>query len=378
MLIKLAPVTGTVMRLLYVVACIITLVGCSKEIEHTESPIRPIAWTAVKTSNFEQVRTLSGIVAPVENASLSFEVNGKVEKVFVKLGDTVSKGQPLAKLNQLTFQLSFESASAQVKQAEATLQEAQNEYERYKTLSEQGLVSKSGFDNSKSAFESAKSAVDVANAQLNIARKNVQDSELLAPYDGVITKRLIEPSQQVAAGQSVFEIEGQHGFEVRVMVPESIIHDLNSDMTLKVTYPVMPQLSMKGHISEKGTRAESANAFPVTVILDEENSVLRAGMTAEVEFVYQGVGRTGYTGPSIRIPVSALGADIKQKAFVFVFDPNTQLLEKRFVQTENVINNQVIISNGLKDDEIIATAGIAFLRDGQKVSLLDNAVQRFN
>ncbi|MDE3273019.1 hypothetical protein ON073_13380 [Pseudoalteromonas sp. G4] len=162
------------------------------------------------------------------------------------------------------------------------------------------------------------------------------------------------------------------------MVPESIIHDLNSDMTLKVTYPVMPQLSMKGHISEKGTRAESANAFPVTVILDEENPVLRAGMTAEVEFVYQGVGRTGYTGPSIRIPVSALGADIKQKAFVFVFDTNTQLLEKRFVQTENVINNQVLISSGLQDDEIIATAGIAFLRDGQKVSLLDNAVQRFN
>ena len=126
---NLALITGTVMRLLYVVACLITLVGCSKEIEHTESPIRPIAWTAVKTSNFEQVRTLSGIVAPVENANLSFEVNGKVEDVFVKLGDTVTKGQPLAKLNQLTFQLSFESASAQVKQAEATLQEAQNEYE---------------------------------------------------------------------------------------------------------------------------------------------------------------------------------------------------------------------------------------------------------
>jgi multidrug efflux pump subunit AcrA (membrane-fusion protein) len=90
------------------------------------------------------------------------------------------------------------------------------------------------------------------------------------------------------------------------------------------------------------------------------------------------MGRTGYTGPSIRIPVSSLGADVKQKAYVFVFNPETQLLEKRFVQTENVINNEVIISKGLNDNEIIATAGIAFLRDGQKVSLLDNAVQRFN
>ena len=239
-------------------------------------------------------------------------------------------------------------------------------------------MSRSGFDNSKSAFESAKSAVDVAKAQLNIARKNVADSELLAPYDGIITKRLIEPSQQVSAGQSVFEIEGQHGFEVRVMVPESIIHDLNADMNLKITYPVMPDIEMRGHISEKGTRAESANAFPVTVILDEENPILRAGMTAEVEFIYQGVGRTGYTGPSIRVPITSLGADIKQKSYVYVFHPDTQLLEKRYVQTENVINNQVLISSGLKDDEIIATAGIAFLRDGQKVSLLDNTIARFN
>ena len=366
------------MRLFTFLAIAIVLTGCSQEAEHSDPVIRPIAWTAAKTTDFKQVRTLSGIVAPVEDAKLSFEVNGKVEKVYVKLGDRVTKGQPLAKLNQLTFQLSFESATAQLKQAEASLLEASNEFERYKQLSEKGLVSRSGYDNSKSAFESAKSAVDVANAQLNIARKNVQDSELLAPYDGVITKRLIEPSQQVAAGQSVFEIEGQHGFEVRVLVPESIIHNLNAEMKLKVTYPVMPDLVMAGHISEKGTRAESANAFPVTVILDEESATLRAGMTAEVEFIYQGIGRTGFTGPSIRVPVTALGADIGQKSFVFVFNPDTQTLEKRFVQTENVMNNEVYISSGLKDGEIIATAGIAFLRDGQTVSLLDNAVGRFN
>ena len=206
----------------------------------------------------------------------------------------------------------------------------------------------------------------------------MQDSTLLAPYDGIITKRLIEPSQQVSMGESVFEIEGQHGFEVSVMVPENIIHDLNSDMNLKITFPVKPDLEMRGHISEKGTRAESANAFPVTVILDEEHPILRAGMTAEVEFIYQGMGRTGYSGPIIRIPISSLGAELNQKNYVYVFNPDTQLLEKRYVQTENVMNNQVFVSSGLKNNEIIATAGVAFLRDGQQVSLLDNSIQRFN
>ena len=126
------------MRLLIFVAMTLVLAGCSKDTEQAEPVIRPIAWTAVKTTNFEQIRTLSGIVAPVEDANLSFEVNGKVEKVYVKLGDVVTKGQPLAKLNQLTFQLSFESATAQLKQAEAGLLEASNEYKRYEQLSEKG------------------------------------------------------------------------------------------------------------------------------------------------------------------------------------------------------------------------------------------------
>ena len=369
---------GTNMRMLKCLIFILLLAGCSQEKIPTKEVIRPIAWTSVNTSNFEQVRTLSGIVAPVEDANLSFEVNGKVEQVFVKLGDSVKKGQPLAKLNQLSFQLSFKSASAQLEQAKASLLEASNEFKRYQQLIEKGLVSRSGFDNSKSVYESAKSAVDVSNAQLNIARKDVQDSTLLAPYDGIITKRLIEPSQQVSMGESVFEIEGQHGFEVSVMVPENIIHDLNSDMNLKITFPVKPDLEMRGHISEKGTRAESANAFPVTVILDEEHPILRAGMTAEVEFIYQGMGRTGYSGPIIRIPISSLGAELNQKNYVYVFNPDTQLLEKRYVQTENVMNNQVFVSSGLKNNEIIATAGVAFLRDGQQVSLLDNSIQRFN
>jgi len=366
------------MRTFILLISALALLGCTEKKEQEAPIIRPIAWTTVKTSNFEQVRTLSGIIAPVEDARLSFEVNGKVESVSVKLGETVKKGQVLAQLNQLTFKLSYESATAQLKQAQASYQEAKNEFERYRQLSEQGLVSQSGFDNSRAAFESTKSAVDVAKAQLNIANKNLQDSKLLAPYDGIITKRLIEPSQQVAAGQSVFEIEGQHGLEVHVMVPETIIRDLSQDMKLDAHFPVLPGLVISGHITEIGTRAESANAFPVTVVLDEENKALRAGMTAEVAFVFAGIGRTGFTGPSIRVPVTALGADIEQKAYVYVFNKGTSKITKRYVQTENIINNEVYISSGLQDDEIIAVAGVAFLRDGQQVTLLDYTTQRFN
>lgn len=366
------------MRLLLIIILTLFLLSCSEQTVNTETAIRPIAWTKVTESNLQQLRTLSGIVAPVEATSLSFEVRGKVQSVEVKLGDSVQKGDVLAQLNHRTFELSSKSAQAQLDKAKSDMVEAKNSFTRYSQLIKQGLVSQSGFDNAQANFESTKSAVNVAQAQLDIAKKNLQDSTLIAPYNGIITKRLIEPSQQISAGQAAFEIEGKHGLEVNVMVPETLIRELRQNTIIPVRFPVLTQTTMLGQITEIGTRAETANAFPVTVVLQEENSLLRAGMTAEVDFTFEGVGKTGFQGVAINVPFTAIRAGLNQKSYVFVYNPTTQVVEKRQVVTENVLNNIAFISSGLTNGEIIAIAGVAFLRDGQKVTLLDNTTQRFN
>lgn len=369
---------GSPMRIVTLCIFLLAINGCSKPEMTEHNVIRPIAWTSVESSQLTQVRTISGIVAPVEATNLSFEVNGKVQSIKVNLGNTVTAGQELARLNQRSFNLSLQSAQAQVEQSQAAMLEAKNEFNRYAELVKQGLVSQSGFDNAKAVYDASKSAVDVKQAELDIAKKNLQDSILLAPYDGIITKRLIEPSQQITTGQSVFEIEGKHGLEVRVMVPETLIQELTQDAIIPVRFPVLEDIKMQGQITEIGTRAESANAFPVTVVLKNENLQLRAGMTAEVDFTFDGKGRTGFSGLSIIVPITALKPGLNQKSYVYVYDINKQVVNKREVQTENILNNQVYISTGLTHGEIIATAGVAFLRDGQSVTLLDKHTQRFN
>ena len=354
------------------------LLGCNEQTEQMETAVRPIMWTEVSLSTLEQIRTLSGIVAPVEATKLSFEVSGKLDSIKVNLGDEVKKGQALARLNQRSFNLGLQSANAKYQQAKANLADAQNSYHRYAKLIKQGVVSQSGFDNAKATYDANKSSVDVAKAQVDIANKDLQDSILLAPYDGIITKRLFEPSQQISAGQLAFEIEGKHGLEVQVMVPETLIPQLTRYAILAIKFPVLPEIKMLGRVTEIGTRAESANAFPVTVVLQDENTLLRAGMTAEVEFVFEGIGRTGHKGPVIRIPLTAISAGLQQKVYVFIYDKKTQRVRRTEVQTENILNNEVFISSGLQQGDIIATAGIAFLRDGQQVSLIDQQTQRFN
>ncbi len=356
----------------------ILLSACSKPEVKTEEVIRPIAWMQVQLSRLDQVRRLSGIIQPVEATNLSFQVGGKVEKVSVKLGDSVNRGDLLASLDQRSFIFSQQSSQANLQKARGNLVEAENEFKRYSELSDKGLVSKSGFDNAKAAFESATSAVNLAKTQLDISTKDLSDAKLEAPYNGRITKRIIEPSMQVSPGHTVFEIEGEDGLEVQVMVPETLIRDLSIGDKINIHYPAFPDTKGNGTIAEIGTRAQTANAFPVTVVIDSATTGLRAGMTAEVDFTFEGVGRTGYKGAAFRLPISALLAGNGQSSYVFVYDESTQLINKRLVQTENILDNQVLISSGLKVGEIIATAGVSFLRDGQTVRLLDKHIQQFN
>ncbi len=370
--------TGTIMRTITLLFITLFLIGCNEQTKQVNNTIRPIKWTEVKLSSLEQIRVLSGIVAPVEATKLSFEVNGKIQEINVNLGDEVSEGQQLAHLNKRSFNLELQSAQAKYQQSKASLADAKNTYLRYQTLLKQGVVSQSSFDNAKASFDANKSAVDVAQAQLDIASKNMQDSMLLAPYDGIITRRLFEPSQQITSGQSVFEIEGKHGLEIQVLVPETLIQELTQDAILPIKFPVLPKIEMLGRITEIGTRAESANAFPVTVVLQGDNPLLRAGMTAEVEFIFEGEGRTGHKGPSIKVPLTSISAGLENKAFVFVFNTEEKIVQRREIKTENILNNQVYISSGLQPGDIIATAGVAFLRDGQQVSLLDSQTKRFN
>lgn len=355
-----------------------TLFSCSDVSELPEPAVRPISWVEATPNTFRQIRRLSGTVQPVEATDLSFEVGGKIQSVLVNLGDNIKQGQVIARLDQRTYKLSLQSAEANLQQAQSTLNEARNEYNRYQELVKKELVSASGFDNVKAAFESAVSAVDIAKAQLDIAQKDLSDTDLIAPYDGTVTKRLIEPSMQVTPGQPIFEIEGTDGLEVRVMVPETIISRLNKEVDLGVSYPAFPGLISTGSITEQGSRAESANAFPVNVFILDSPPDLRAGMTAEVDFVFRGVGRSGFEGEIFRLPISSLKPGQNQTSFVFVFDPDTQTVSRRQVQTENIFDNEVLVSTGLNAGEIVAAAGVNYLRDGQRVRLLDKHVQSYN
>ncbi|MCU4676804.1 efflux RND transporter periplasmic adaptor subunit [Catenovulum sp. 2E275] len=354
------------------------LLACQPQNNQAELEPRSIAWLKVEQQALTQVRHLAGELQSVDFAPLSFQVAGKVEKVWVNLGDTVKAGDKLAQLQPENYQLSLQAAEGELHKAQAALIDRQAEFERFAKLKQEQLVSASAFDNAKSQFESAKSSVEVAKSQFNIAQKNLTDTLLIAPYDGHISQRLIEPSQQVSVGQTVLSIEASHGLEVSVLVPETLIQNIKPGLICKITSQVIPNQTLTAKVTEVSNTAIDVNTFPVVLSLTEQNPKLKAGMSVEVEFEFNGQGKSGYRGNTVKVPVSALLAGQNQQAFVFVYQPDSKTLKKVSVKPENIINNQVLISAGLKHGDIIAIAGVSFLQDGQKVSLLEHNITIFN
>jgi len=275
------------------------------------------------------------------------------------LGTKVKKGQVLARLSQRDAKSLYLSSQADYVNKESY-------YNRMKVARESKAVSQQDVSDAKTELE-------IAASNLAINKKGLEDTVLRAPYDGIITFKDVDEAQQVYIGETLFKIDSGEGLEVSVFVPETLIKKLVQDKIYTVTFPAARGLKMKGVLKEIGTQATRANSFPVVLYLTEQSSELRAGMTAEVLFVYyQDVAE------SILIPNSALGVGNQQSSFVYVYDPNTSRLKKVTVQPLNITNNDVYVQGNIKSGDIVAVAGVPYLRDNQEVILQEQDIEIFN
>jgi len=335
------------------------LLSCDEDKPAKDAPIPKIAWMEVSVTGVEQSRMLSGQLNPREGASLSFNNGGYVTDVKVDLGSKVKKGQVLARLSQRDPKSTYLSSQADFVNKESY-------YNRMKVARESKAVSQQDVADAKTELE-------IAASNLAISKKGLEDTVLRAPYDGTITFRDVDPAQQVFTGETLFKIDGGQGLEVSVYVPETLIKKLVQDKIYTVTFPAARNLIMEAALKEIGTQATRANSFPVVLYLTQQSSELRAGMTAEVSFVYfQDVEE------SILIPNSALGVGNEQSSFVYVYDKNTSRLKKVNVKPLNITNNDVYVQGNIKSGDIIAIAGIPYLRENQEVILQEQDIEIFN
>jgi RND family efflux transporter MFP subunit len=329
--------------------------------------IRAIKTITVSERGSGQTRRFPGVVEAVDTSSISFEVAGNTREVNVNVGDRVEKGQVLATLDDKPFQLTVEGAEAELGRAKAQLAEKETEFQRQKTLYQKEWVAKAAFDQALAARDSAANQVSYATSKLNLARRDLEKTLLEAPFDGMIASKFVDPFQEVARGEKVFELYREGAMEVVVSVPETAISEVYLGLPAEVTFPSEQVLKQSGRVSEIGTVAGGANAFPVKVALADPPDRVLPGMTAEVALILgETSGSTAYL-----VPVSAIAAgDEPGRGYVFVFDRETSTVKQTAISAKGVQDNRVFVIEGVGPGDVIAVAGVSFLRDGQQVKLM--------
>ncbi|MFT6332712.1 MAG: RND family efflux transporter MFP subunit [Lentimonas sp.] len=355
---------------------VIILFGCKDNSENeTQEFVRSVKTIEITKANQDKFRSISGVVIAADNSDLSFRVGGRITEVNVDAGDLVTKGQILAKLEQRDFDLALQSSKAQLSQAQANLAEKKDNLRRQTALRKKDFVSKADFEKAQAEYQVALSEVSVAESGLKNATDNMERTILKAPFSGKIAARNIEPYTEIVAGSTVFELESNDAFKVEARMPETLIRQVNYGDLTKVTLPTLKNIEVGAVISRIASKTESGNAFPIEVTLDDNSHDIRPGMTANIYFNF---GENAESSIYL-IPITALDLRffdkelgmLKDQAAIYLYDKESSTVKMNRVKIHDIRGNNLEVTEGLKEGDIVITAGVAFLQDGQKVKLWD-------
>lgn len=342
------------------------LTACSEvpQQQVTEEKLRSVKLFTVLNSDRAENRVLIGKVTASETAELSFPLSGKVISIAVEKGDPVKTGQQVAKLDNTDLLAIRKAAQASLNQAKAQFENKKVDFDRKKALVDRGLITRSEMDAAQAEMLSAQAQLDIAQVDLRDANKHLNDTVLKSPFNGIVSERLIEPHTEVTTGQPILSLEAEgQNYEVEFGVPEMIMSSVTRDMPVSVKLGKNPVI-LTGKITEIAPTASVGNVFKVKATLDETEQNIKSGLAAEVTLSIS----NEQSMPGVLIPVTAVMATLDQQMFVYVYQPDTQLLEKRAVEKANqVIGNQVAVQ-GINAGEQIVSAGVAFVTDGLKVT----------
>jgi RND family efflux transporter MFP subunit len=353
----------------------IILSACGKVDVAEETVIPRVKLYTVGQADNDRSRRFSGSVVASEQSPLSFLVGGTVQEIHVSRGAVVRSGQLLARLDEAPLRTSLDAARAQLTTARAKLDESKATYERYVDLGASGAISQADLETATADYTTARSGLQAAQSDIERFERDLANASLTAPFDGTVAERSIEPFQQVMPGQSAFVLLTTEALEVDVLIPESMISEVDYGDVVDISFPAIEGVTTRGSVQTIGSRAESGNSFPVTVRLQSAGTAIRPGMSAGVTFRFSNEqdSRTVYLIPISAIAIEAgVNTGLRENpesrtAPVFLFDESSGTLEFRQVLIGDIRGNYLEVFDGLVEGDRIVSAGVPFLREGQIV-----------
>lgn len=314
-----------------------------------------------------------------ESSDVASEGAGVVAATPVNIGDRVSRGSILARLDERDARLRLDQARAAVQQAEAALGQARERHRlaettaaRYAGLMKTGDVSRTVYDQLTSEAETTRQAVRTAEAALldaksrvALAEKALADTTIRAPFDGSVTDRNVTVGEYVGPGTKVATVMRLHPIKLRMQVPEVAAAQIRRGQTVTARVDALNGSSVTGTVTAVNAALDPATrAVIVEATVPNPSGIVRAQMfaTARIEL--------GKTEPGVFIPKSALLPDPNTNSYqAFVIEGDVARLRVLQIGGEDQDQQQVRVRSGLKAGDTVATSALDQLFDGARVTV---------
>lgn len=328
----------------------------NKEIEKLDTIKKAPLVTAfsIKNEVFTHFLELQGNVKTKQNVLIYPEMPGNLEKVLVKEGQKVAKGQILAKIDD-------GGMAQQVAQLEATTALAKTTYERQKRLWGQKIGSEIQFLQTKTNYEAQKNTL----AQL---KKQLDKSTIRAPFSGIIDEVIKNQGNVVSPGpgSAIFRIVNLSNMYIEADVPETYITNITKGKDVEIQFPVLSK-TIETKVRQTGNFINPSNrTFKVEIGVPNQDRSIKPNLTAKLKI-------NDYTSPkAILIPQSIISENAEGKQYVYVvknIKNNIGTAMQTVVKTGKTQGDIIEILEGISVGDQLIEAGARTVKDGQEVKI---------
>ncbi len=313
---------------------------------------RPIPASEVVREPASIVRTFPGKVRGSKRVDLGFNVSGQLVYLEASEGATVKAGELLAKLDERDYEYALDAAKANFHQAEAN-------YERKQGLFDKKVISQAELDQAEAVFIAAKSSFDRA-------KKNYADTSLFAPFDAIVSNRMIENFEQIIAKKTVISLRDVSRVEVVMPVPAALIAAAKPERieSIMVKFEADHDIWYEAKVAEYATEANPVTqTYDVVVTLSSPDDINTfSGMSAQVKVLAK--HETPEQG--MLVPFESV-YQIAGDSYVWVVPHDGGHPSRRKVIVEGFFQSKIRVIEGLEEGEWVATAGIDFLTEDANV-----------
>lgn len=342
---------------LLILCCCFMFISCKKKNteEHVEYISVEVDTVRMGTLTNSQVIKAVGMVVASEEIRLAFKLGGKIKKIYVEEGDFVRKGEICATLD-------IKDVETAKSQAKLVLDKNERDLSRIKSLYADSAATHEQYQNMQTAY-------DLSVEQYNIALEHEVQTQIFAPFDGVVAKKMADEGEMISPFNPLFLFQGQSDsdWKVKVGVSDKEVVNIKLNDVAKVEIDAFNDFYLDGKVSNIGIIPNTRSGlYPVEIKLAPTTKRIFSGFTATV-FLYPSDSLM-----MTYIPIGALVDGNNKDGFVFVIDEKSKIALRRKVRIKDIAEGCIYVNGGLKEGELIVSKGVSFLSDSTQVKIANN------